>query len=291
MLRVLLLDDEPVILNDLALMLRHDPRIEIAGIYHDPLALLNDWPALQADCLFLDIEMPELSGIELAERLLADGANLEIVFTTAFNHYAAQAFEANAVDYLLKPVRPERMARTIDKLAATIRQRSDWKLEERRCRIHCFGAFEVKSGENSIRWTRSKSRELLAYLLQHEGKWLSKYKLCDEQWGDYEPERALAYLQTALYALRKNLREAGCSALQIEFAADKYRLSMEEVDWDVRQFEAAYDRFMNTGSKEAVYEALSGYRGEYLEGEDWCWSDLARESYIAKTDRLRKAIL
>jgi DNA-binding LytR/AlgR family response regulator len=66
--------------------------------------------------VFLDIQMPGLNGLQLAERLLADGKAPRVVFTTAHEHYALQAFEHAAFDYLLKPIRRERLARTVARL-------------------------------------------------------------------------------------------------------------------------------------------------------------------------------
>jgi len=69
---------------------------------------------------FLDIQMPGLTGIDLAARLCAGGNAPRVVFTTAHGHYAAQAFEHEAFDYLLKPIRQERLARTVERLRAAL---------------------------------------------------------------------------------------------------------------------------------------------------------------------------
>ncbi len=290
MLRVLIIDDELTILEDLETILGNDKRIQIVGAYHDPYALLKDLPTLQADCLFLDIEMPGLNGIELAERIQADGIDIEIIFVTAYNHYATQAFEVHAIDYLLKPIRPERMAKALDRLIGEIDVKRASENTEEGSAIYSFGSFEIRVGARRVKWTRSKSRELLAYMLQHEGKWLSKYKLCDEQWRDYDPERALAYLQTSIYALRKNLKEAGCTGISIEYSESKYRLKADGAAWDIREFEEAYARFIQTGSPAAARQALACYRGEYLEDEDWLWSGSTREAYICKYERLQQQL-
>ncbi|PZT54032.1 response regulator [Paenibacillus silvae] len=288
MIRAILLDDEPIILNELASLLKTDERVEIIGTYTDPLQLMQEIPMLRPDCIFLDIEMPGMSGIELAEKLGSNNITAEIVFITAYNHYAAQAFDVSAIDYLLKPIRPERIRKAVDKLVKLAAQKP--QPIQGKWAIHSFGPFEVKQGQTSIRWARSKSRELLAYFLQNEGCWLSKYKLCDDQWGQYEPERALAYLQTSLYAMRKNLKDAGCTELRIEYANDRYILRVLEADWDLRIFETARRQFDQTASEEARRQALAVYRGEYLEGEDWIWSDITREAYRRQVQKLKKTV-
>lgn len=82
------------------------------------LQLIDD---LAPDVVFLDIQMPGLSGIDLAARLCAGDRPPRIVFTTAHEQYALQAFEHAAFDYLLKPVKPERLARTVERLREALR--------------------------------------------------------------------------------------------------------------------------------------------------------------------------
>lgn len=285
MLRTILVDDESIILNELKELLE-DQAITVAGTYTNPLDALRELPETQPDCAFLDIEMGNMTGIELAERLTSANPALEIVFVTAYNHYASQAFEVNAIDYLLKPIRPERIGKAIDRLRR--KRRSPPSGREAVCAIRCFGSFEVTVAGKSVKWGRAKSKEFLAYMLQNEGKWVTKYRLCEEQWSGYGPEQALAYLQTSVYRLRKNLGEAGCTQLEIAYSDDRYRVKANNADWDVRLFDEAYANFSRTGSSAAAQQAMSLYRGEYLEGEDWPWSDLHREHYSLNYKKLRE---
>ena len=284
MLRAILVDDETVILKKIQAMVKDDGRVEVVGAYTDSQTAFLEAAETRPDCAFLDIEMPGLSGIELAERLTSLNPDLEVVFITAYNHYAAQAFEVNALDYLLKPIRPERLEKAVEKVL----RRRDGKAEEVQsaCTIRCFGCFEVLVGGQAVKWSRSKARELLAYMLQYDGKWLSKYRLCDELLEDHPPERALAYLQICMHALRRSLREAGCTQIQIQYANDKYVLTVMEADWDLRSFEQTYQTFGSTALPEHARQALACYRGEYLEGEDWRWVDILREDYICRADVL-----
>jgi two-component system LytT family response regulator len=115
--RAFLIDDEPLALRRLERMIREAGRLEIAGSSSDPLEAAEQVRRLQPDVLFLDIEMPELNGFDLLRHL--DPQPL-VVFTTAFNRYALQAFEVNSVDYLLKPIEREHLDRAIRKIERNI---------------------------------------------------------------------------------------------------------------------------------------------------------------------------
>ncbi|MDX2180803.1 MAG: LytTR family DNA-binding domain-containing protein [Bryobacteraceae bacterium] len=112
-MRAYLIDDEPLALRRLERMLRETGRVEIVGSGSDPEAALEALARTTVDVLFLDIEMPVLSGFELLRRLAPQPF---VVFTTAYNRYALQAFEVNSIDYLLKPVEEEQLNRALRKL-------------------------------------------------------------------------------------------------------------------------------------------------------------------------------
>lgn len=115
-LKVLAVDDERPALDDLAYLLRQHPRIAsvtTAGDATEALRWLRDG---SFDAVFLDIRMPGLDGLELARIFGRFARPPEIVFVTAFEQHAVEAFELEAVDYLLKPVRPERLSDAIRRL-------------------------------------------------------------------------------------------------------------------------------------------------------------------------------
>ena len=112
-LRVLVVDDELPALEELTYLLRKDVRVaEVtpAASGTDALKALDDEPV---DALFLDIKMPGLSGLDLARVLARFASPPQIVFVTAHDDYAVEAFELKALDYLLKPVRPERLEEAV----------------------------------------------------------------------------------------------------------------------------------------------------------------------------------
>ena len=113
-MKAYLVDDEPLALRRLSRLLRESGRVEIAGTSSDPTNALAALETCAPDVLFLDIEMPGMSGFDLLGRLPGDPPL--VVFTTAYNQYALKAFEVNSVDYLLKPIEPEPLERALRKL-------------------------------------------------------------------------------------------------------------------------------------------------------------------------------
>jgi two-component system LytT family response regulator len=113
LLRVFLVDDEMLALKRLSRLLRATGRVEIIGSASDPEAALDQLDKQQIDALFLDIQMPGLNGFEMLARMKSQPL---VVFTTAFDRYALQAFEVNSIDYLLKPIEAQQLDRAISKL-------------------------------------------------------------------------------------------------------------------------------------------------------------------------------
>ena len=112
-LSVLIVDDEPIARHALARLLREQADIEIVGECGDGASALAAIRAQSPDLVFLDIQMPELTGLDVAAAL---GERLPAtVFVTAFEQYAVRAFEANALDYLVKPFSRERFAQTLQR--------------------------------------------------------------------------------------------------------------------------------------------------------------------------------
>jgi two-component system, LytTR family, response regulator len=112
-IRAYVVDDEALAVKRLTRLLEATGRVEVVGSATDPEAALAFLQRNGVDVLFLDVQMPGLTGFELLERLTSDPF---VVFTTAYDRYAIDAFSVNSIDYLLKPIEPERLDRAIDKL-------------------------------------------------------------------------------------------------------------------------------------------------------------------------------
>ncbi|MFC5412123.1 LytR/AlgR family response regulator transcription factor [Larkinella bovis] len=113
-LRTLLVDDEPLALNRLRRLLkRYEDTFSIVGEAVNGLEGLKAVEELEPDLIFLDIEMPGLTGFEMLGRLPYLPM---VVFATAYDDYAVRAFEENSIDYLLKPIEPERLEKTVERI-------------------------------------------------------------------------------------------------------------------------------------------------------------------------------
>ncbi|MFL9841940.1 response regulator transcription factor [Sphingomonas sp. ST-64] len=115
-MRILLVDDEPLALERLSFALRAIPDVEIVGTASDGVQAREKITSLKPDLAILDIQMPGLSGIDLAKALAGTPRPPEIMFVTAFNQFALDAFNVEAVDYLLKPVSFDRLRIAIERV-------------------------------------------------------------------------------------------------------------------------------------------------------------------------------
>jgi two-component system response regulator AlgR len=112
-LRLLIADDEPLAAERLQLLLAQCPGVDLVGTASDGEGAVRMADALNPDLLLLDIEMPGLDGIDVARALAGRTPSPAVVFITAFDQFAVAAFEVEAVDYLMKPVTPDRLQRAL----------------------------------------------------------------------------------------------------------------------------------------------------------------------------------
>jgi len=114
-LRVVIVDDEPLAIERLQILLAAQPGVSLAGTAKDGESALTLIAGVRPDLVLLDIAMPDMNGIDVARALARDGISPAIVFVTAFENFAVAAFDVAAVDYLMKPVDPARLAMAIER--------------------------------------------------------------------------------------------------------------------------------------------------------------------------------
>lgn len=125
MIKIIVVDDEKAAVDELAYMLSQYKDIQIISTFTDPKKALEAILIYDTDVIFLDISMPEMDGFVLAEAVLKLKEAPFIVFVTAYDEYAINAFEINAVDYLLKPVHEMRLDRTVQRIREKLEDKSE----------------------------------------------------------------------------------------------------------------------------------------------------------------------
>ena len=128
--RVLVVDDEPLARDGLRVLLERDREVRVVGECGDGREAVEEIRRLRPDLVFLDVQMPELDGFDVLERLEPDEIPV-VVFVTAYDEYALRAFEVHALDYLLKPFDDERFERTLERAKDELERRENARFAER----------------------------------------------------------------------------------------------------------------------------------------------------------------
>jgi two-component system, LytTR family, response regulator AlgR len=125
LLKTLIVDDEPLAVERMQILCARQGGLQLVGTASDGESALRMIDALEPDLVFLDIAMPGMTGIDVANALEGRRQVPALVFVTAFDQFAVAAFDAAAVDYLLKPVAPERLEKSIARVAERLQARRD----------------------------------------------------------------------------------------------------------------------------------------------------------------------
>lgn len=272
-MRVILIDDEQLALEVLEILIQKVSDIQIVGKFTNPLAVYDELEQLNVDAIFLDMEMGSIHGLVFAEQLLVHYPHIDIVFVTAHAQFAIEAFEVNAIDYLLKPVGVERLEKTILKLKSKqdLHKQTEEKniVNNRRLFVQSFGNCRlIDSEQKEVKWRTKKAKELFAYLWHHRGNPVSRAYIIEALWGDLEEERATTIMHTTVYQLRKLIRLFGYEN-PVKLINEQYVLNVE-VDSDFDQLQ----EILQSGdiTRPAVEKALNLYQGDYLEEAAYFWA-------------------
>lgn len=279
-MKAILVDDEPLALDFLEHQLNKLGNIDVIGKFVN-LDIRNRSPLLEeADVVFLDIEMPEINGLELAEQLLEFDSSLSIVFVTAFNEYAIQAFDLNAVDYVLKPIQLDRLQRTLERVEMNAtKQQSKPVTTNNYLQINVCRelTFELAKGKfYNIQWRTAKAQEVFLYLLHNIGKTIRKAELIELIWP-IEQNRTYSQLYTAIYHIRKALDQFG-NHFTLKNVQHGYTLFVENVFIDILEWENSVKTAppIHTETIEYYETMMVMYTGPYLEVYDYVWAETER---------------
>lgn len=251
-MRMIVVDDEPLALMDLMETLRKvEPDADVEG-FGDAEAALESAARQRVDVAFLDIEMSEMNGLELAKRLKDIRGETNIIFATGFSEYAVDAFGMFASGYLLKPVAAEAIIKAMKNLRSPTPRCANKQL-----RVQAFGNFEVFVNGAPLRFSRRKSKELFAYLIHKRGTDCSTREIAAVLYGDTPYTFSLQkQVQTIISAMMHALQDAGKRDCIVR-SYNKMAVDAEKIDCDLY-------RFLN---REA--DAVNEYMGEYMANYSW----------------------
>ena len=178
-LKVLIVDDEPLALSLLKAKLSKIPEVEVIGECKNGRTPIQATMELAPDLLFLDIQMPGIDGFEVVKRLQTDTAPL-VVFTTAYEQYALDAFDVHAVDYILKPIDEERIRRAVQRALERLHAGEEHSSKSRVLSaihdIHAhesYAATQTQATEESIdKKIVIREREEITLLNQEDIEWV-----------------------------------------------------------------------------------------------------------------------
>lgn len=251
-MNIIVVDDEPLALKDLVRALRSvRPGCEPHG-FSTPRAALAHAQEHVADAAFLDIEMPGMSGLTLAKKLKDAQPDLHIVFVTSYEQYALDAFAVHATGYLLKPVQESELERELTFVYGH-RPAPTRAL----IRVRTFGGFEAFASGEPLAFKRSKTKELLALLVDRRGAALTSREACAVLWED-EPCTASqrSYYQSLVADLRATLEGAGAGGALAK-SWNSLAIDPDALDCDSYRF------------LDGDPEAVNSYRGAYLPSYSW----------------------
>lgn len=251
-MKILAVDDEKLALDTLVDSIEKVVRgVTVAG-FRKPEDALSYVRENDCEIAFLDIKMRGMTGLELARRLKDIRGEINIIFVTGYSEYSLDAFRLYASDYLLKPATPDAVRQAMEHLRTPVKP-----VQTKRVRFQCFGNFEVFVDNKPLVFKRSKSKELLAYLVDRMGASATMGELMTVIWSDGpDTSSRQSNLRNLIAELKNVLSEAGVEHIILK-TRNSIAIDREAVDCD-------YYDFLHH-----IPYAVNAYHGEYMMQYSW----------------------
>jgi len=220
--------------------------------YTNPVQAWEENADNKIDIAFLDIEMPVISGIQLAKNLKRVNPQINIIFVTAYEHYALAAYNLHASGYVTKPVSEQKVRKEVEGLRYPVAIQATKRLQ-----VKCFGNFEVFCNGTPVKFARSKSKELFAYLIDREGAEINVNELNAVLWE----EDHKSYLRNLIADVQTTLKAVGAEDVFVKRRNGCY-IDPSKIDCDAYAY------------KKNDPDAIRAYRGEYMAQYDWAVFEL-----------------
>lgn len=290
-MKIMLIDDERLALVQLEMMLKQGfsnivNEIKCFQLVSDAIEFI---PQFLPDVVFLDIHMPEMTGLEAAELIQQINPNIEIIFVTAYDQFAIQAFELNALDYLLKPITQSRLEKTIERLKDSVKPTVSTEVNSNtkyNLKVYCLNKIRFElNGQSQVypKWRTAKAQELFAYLIHHRGEYVSKYKIINMFTPEIDKKRGMTQLYTVVYQIRRCLKELGVELMiENDSIQESYCLKVENTVFDFEIFEQKIKNLnnLNPNYYSDLHDVVWSYEGNYMGEYDYIWADSERERLL-----------
>ena len=253
-MRAVCVDDEINIMEGIVRMCESLPQISEAKGFTRAVDVLEWLSHETVELALLDIDMPGMNGIRLAERIKAGCPDTAVIFLTGYPQYAVDAFEVRASGYLLKPITREMLEKDVVYALAV---RGVGMVPEGHVVVRTFGNFDVYVDGNPVRFHRARSKEIFAYLVDKQGIRLIRKEIFTALWENKEyDKKGQKELDVYIRSMRDTFREYGIEDI-FEMSRSGLRIIPERFACD------AYNFFLGDVS------AINSYRGKYMSAYSW----------------------
>jgi two-component system, LytTR family, response regulator len=273
MYHVIAIDDEMKAIDRFKRLVQNESLIHSLAGFTNPADGIEYCRLNMVDIAFLDIDMPEIDGIKLAKLILRYNPDMDIVFITAHDQYALEAFQVHAYDYLLKPIGKDDIHLLLNNLDRK-KNKKPAVSPLKKLQVQCFGTFYCfinRQLTEHIHWRTAKTEELFALLLRYNGVTISKEQIIDKLWPDTTPDKASNNFRVTCTYLRTNLKSNGFSDI-LQRERDSYFLNTNNIECDVHKFLSMIKPGIDLLGYAELEEAITLYSAPYLDGRDYEWS-------------------
>lgn len=254
---VIVVDDEPMALRNLEMKLDSIEYVNKAVCFASGEEALDWLAGHPADAALLDVNMRRMDGLTCAKRLKELQPDCAVVFVTGYSEYAVEAFALRASGFLVKPASVESVRRELDYIRQRMPLPQPLPQAPQRLRVQCFGNFEVFCDGEPVRFARSKTKELLAYLVDRRGAAVAGGELCAVLWEDKPDTLGVHSMLRALIAdLRHSLQDVQAENVLMR-SRNSIAVLPEAIDCD-------FYRYLDMDPA-----AVNLYRGEYMTQYSW----------------------
>lgn len=295
-IRAIVVDDEPLALKHMEKKLNELGTIEIVKTFSNAGYVLKEMKHLDFQVAFLDIEMPGISGLDLAELIQKRNKDVYIVFVTAYRDYAIRAFELHSIDYLLKPIMKERLEKTVTRIQKQLHLNANLSADaldtSPQLTVVCFGEFAVFSRNEPIKWKTAKVKELFAVFITNIQTYVNRDTLIDLLWPDSEYQKAKIQLHTSISHLRKTLNSMGYPG-SLTFSNQGYALELDGFQCDAIELDRVIAEYtsVNHDTIQVFEHAVQQYSGDYMAKNGYEWAAIKTQSIRQKLLQLLQKMI